>query len=54
VRIHESSRSRHRGNPLLPLEKASEPNIGDFCRGVVVGKDEAKKELVLHLTYLVE
>ena len=28
--------------------------VGDFCRAVVVGKDEEKKELLLHLTYLVD
>lgn len=30
------------------------PLVGDFCRAVVVGKDEEKKELLLHLTYLVD
>lgn len=39
---------------MLPLSKGQEPRIGDFCRSIVIGKDEAKKELILHLTYLVE
>ena len=49
-----SAKVKHRSNGLLPLNRMRQPAVGDYCRAVVVGKDEERKELLLHLTYLVE
>lgn len=39
----EAGRIRHKGSRLLPLARSEEPKVGDFCRSIVVGKDEGKK-----------
>lgn len=36
----------------MPLVRKEEPKVGDLCKGIVIEKDAAKKELILHLTYL--
>jgi hypothetical protein len=54
IETKEAGRIRYKGSKILPLAKSEEPKIGDFCRSIVVGKDEAKKELILHLTYLLD
>ena len=50
----ETERNKHRAVRLLPLSRAEEPKVGDFCRTVVVGKDDSKKELMLHIIFLLE
>jgi hypothetical protein len=49
----EPGKVRHRCSRILPLSIA-EPAVGDLCRSVVVGKDETRRELVLHITYLLD
>lgn len=49
----DASKIRHRTSRLLPLPSC-EPAAGDLCRSVVVGRDEGRRELQLHLTYLLE
>lgn len=49
----EAGKVRHRGCRILPLP-TNEPAIGDLCRSVVVGKDEGRRELLLHVSYLLE
>lgn len=38
-----SGKIKHRSHGLLPLRRMREPAVGDFCRAVVVGKDEDRK-----------
>ena len=54
IATKEAGRCRHKCARILPLCKQEQPKVGDFCRSIVVGKDEAKKELILHLTFLLE
>jgi hypothetical protein len=53
IETREGGKVRHRGCRLLPLG-GTEPAVGDLCRSVVVGKDEARRELVVHVTFLLE
>jgi hypothetical protein len=50
----DTDRIKHRAVRLLPLSRAEEPKVGDFCRTVVVAKDDSKKELVLHVIFLLD
>lgn len=54
IQSKDPDRIRYRGSKMLPLSKNLELKVGDFCRSIVVGKDEGKKELILHITYLLE
>ena len=54
IQSHAKQIHHYQGHSLLPPKQRGEPQVGEFCRSIVIGKDEAKKELILHLTFLLE